>query len=121
MFSQPGISLTCKRNNFCHLCAQEWDFCAAPLSSCMASTLLMGPQIEEQEEGIKVRALFILEKGNCSPCHFTSAVWVQIKAVMRVYLHRLRCWPGEFCSHGDHLPGKQQESRELGEHWQKHG
>lgn len=35
----------------------------APLLYCVASTLLIGPQIKEKEEGIKVRVLFILEEG----------------------------------------------------------
>lgn len=67
----------------------------APLLFCMASTLLMGPQIKEQEEGIRVRALFVLEKGIGSPCHFISAVWVQIKGVMTVCLHRFRSGAGQ--------------------------
>lgn len=49
---------------------------AAPLLFCTASTLLMGPQIKERKEGLRVRALVILEKGIGSPCHFTSAILV---------------------------------------------
>lgn len=42
----------------------------ASLLFCMANTLLMGSQIKEQEGGIRARALFILEEGIGSLCHF---------------------------------------------------
>lgn len=86
----------------------------APLLYCVASTLLIGPQIKEKEEGIKVRVLFILEEGFIPCAILPLAVWVQIKAVTRVYMHRFRCWPSEFRSGGDHLPGEQQASRRAG-------
>lgn len=50
----------------------------APLPFCVADKLLVHSQIKEQEEGTRVRALFILEKGIGSLCHFTSVVWVQM-------------------------------------------
>lgn len=46
---------------------------AAPLLFCTASsTLLMGPQIKEQEEGIRVRALLIFGEGGRFPMPFLS-------------------------------------------------
>lgn len=58
---------------------------------CMASTLSMGPHLGHRGRD-KGQSSDHFGKGIGSLSHFTSAVWVQIPADMRVPMDCCRCW-----------------------------
>lgn len=70
----------------------------------------MGPQIKEEEEGIRVTALF-WGKGLVPVLFHLCSLGPDQSSHKSLHVHHFRCWPCEFCSSGDHLPGEQQASR----------
>lgn len=71
----------------------------ALLLFCMASTLSMGPHRGHRGRD-KGQSSDHFGKGIGSLSHFTSAVWVQIPAHMRVPMDCCRCWASGCCSCG---------------------